>query len=85
MPTNLADGDLNRGDYNNLLFATQTCRPFYAFHLETYWQTHQTSNNLHVACLAVQEVIAQRPDTLSLLNRYGSHSPTYEAQELCPF
>ena len=66
-------------------FSNLETSPIYAFLTETYWQTYQTSNNLHVACLAVQEVIAQRPDTLDLLNRYGSRSPTYQAQALCPF
>lgn len=66
-------------------FSNLETSPIYAFLIETYWQTYQTSNNLHVACRAVQEVIAQRSDTLDLLNRYGSRNRTYSAQELCPF
>jgi hypothetical protein len=31
------------------------------------------------------DIIAARPEAVTLLNRYGSTSPVYEAQDLCPF
>lgn len=45
----------------------------------------ETSGNLNAACNAVQAVIAERPQALNLLNRYGSRSPTYTALDLCPY
>ncbi|MCC6802943.1 MAG: hypothetical protein IT319_08665 [Anaerolineae bacterium] len=50
-----------------------------------FWTAVQVTNNLHSACLRVQEVVLARPDALDLLNRYGSRSPTYAAADLCPF
>lgn len=50
-----------------------------------FWNGLQVTNNLHSACLEVQAIITQRPEAIDLLNRYGSRSPTYTAQELCPF
>jgi hypothetical protein len=50
-----------------------------------FWDALQVTNNLHSACLEVQDIIRARPEALSLLNRYGSRSPTYTADELCPF
>jgi hypothetical protein len=51
----------------------------------TYWNALQVTNNLHSACLEVQAIIRERPEALNLLNRYGSRSPTYSAEMLCPF
>jgi hypothetical protein len=50
-----------------------------------FWNGLQVTNNLHSACLEVQAIISQRPEATGFLNRYGSRSPTYTAQELCPF
>jgi hypothetical protein len=43
------------------------------------------TNNLHSACLEVQDIITARQEALTLLNRYGSRSPTYTATDVCPF
>ncbi len=45
----------------------------------------QASSDLHQACSAVQEIITAQTDTLALMNRYGSNSPTYTALMLCPY
>jgi hypothetical protein len=60
-------------------------RPIFAAMSDTFWNAFQVTQNLHSACLEVLEVVAQQPDALNLINRYGSRSPTYTAQELCPF
>lgn len=59
--------------------------PVYVGMAEVYWQTYQTSNNLNSACAAVQGFIEENAAALDLLNRYGSRSPVYTAQRLCPF
>lgn len=50
-----------------------------------FFEALQSSNNLHTACLRVLDLINARPEALSLLNRYGSSSPTYTATDLCPY
>jgi hypothetical protein len=59
--------------------------PVYVAMSSEFWNGLQVTNNLHSACLAVQDIIQARPEAVELLNRYGSRSPTYMAQELCPF
>jgi hypothetical protein len=59
--------------------------PVYVTMTNTFWNTLQVTNNLNSACQEVQAIIAARPEAVSLLNRYGSRSPVYAAQELCPF
>ncbi len=59
--------------------------PPYAQMALDFWNAYQITNNLHSACLKAQDVIIARADALSLLNRYGSRSPTYSATDLCPF
>lgn len=52
---------------------------------QTFWDALQITNNLRSACLEVETIIAAHPETLGLLNRYGSESPTYTALDVCPF
>jgi hypothetical protein len=59
--------------------------PPYAQMALDFWNAQQITNNLHSACQKVQEDTLSRPEALSLLNRYGSRSPTYTANDLCPF
>jgi len=59
--------------------------PVYDALSQAFWNAYQVTNNMNSACLEVQAVIATRPETLTLLNRYGSRSPTYAAGDLCPF
>ncbi len=59
--------------------------PPYAQMALEFWNALQITNNLHSACLKAQEVILARPEALTLLNRYGSRSPTHTAADLCPF
>jgi hypothetical protein len=59
--------------------------PVYAELAKTFWNALQVTNNLHSACLEVQDIISTRQDALDFMNRYGSRSPTYTATSLCPF
>lgn len=59
--------------------------PVYATLADAFWNAYQSTANLNSACLAVLDIIAARPEAVTLLNRYGSTSPVYEAQDLCPF
>jgi len=67
------------------LYPDPASAPVYALLGEAFWRAFQTSNNLRSACAAVQDIITARPEALSLINRYGSRSPTYTATDLCPF
>jgi len=44
-----------------------------------------SNNDLHLACLVSLEIADEREEALTLLNRYGSRSPTYTRLDLCPF
>jgi hypothetical protein len=66
-------------------FPDPATAPVYTTMSTAFWDALQVTNNLHSACLEVQGIIAARQEALSLLNRYGSRSPTYTAQDLCPF
>lgn len=59
--------------------------PVYAALSQAFWNAYQVTNNLNSACLEVQALIGARPEAVSLLNRYGSRSPTYAPGDLCPF
>lgn len=59
--------------------------PIYIELAVTFWNAYQVTNNLNAGCLNVQNVIAARPEAVNLLNRYGSRSPTYTANDICPF
>lgn len=67
------------------LFPDPAAAPIYALLADAFWRAFQVSNNLNSACAAVQDIITARPEALSLINRYGSRSPTYTASDLCPF
>lgn len=59
--------------------------PIYAALAQTFITTYQVAQSTSNACADVVSQIAQRPEALSFLNRYGSESPTYTARDLCPF
>ena len=60
-------------------------QPVYIALLDAFWNALQVTHNLRSACVEVQAIISARPEALSLLNRYGTRSPTYTASDLCPF
>jgi hypothetical protein len=66
-------------------FPDPTTGPVYVSMVNALWNGWQVTHNLHSACVDVQAIITARPEAVSLLNRYGSRSPTYAAQDLCPF
>ncbi len=45
----------------------------------------QAVQDLHAACVETLKVLEERPNALTLLNRYGRRSPTYAPLDLCPF
>jgi len=62
-----------------------TAAPVYIQMAQAFWDALQITNNLRSACLEVESIIAVQPEALGLLNRYGSESPTYSANDVCPF
>jgi hypothetical protein len=66
-------------------FPDPAARPIYAALADTFWNGLQATNNLHSACQQVQAIIQTQPEAVNSLNRYGSRSPTYTAQDVCPF
>jgi hypothetical protein len=59
--------------------------PVYALLAYRFLDSLQVNPDLHSACVDVLALLAERPDALNLLNRYGSRSPVYSALDLCPF
>lgn len=59
--------------------------PVYVLLSTAFWNALQVTNNLNSACLEVKQLAADLPDSVNLLNRYGSRSPAYNADLLCPF
>jgi hypothetical protein len=82
-----SDNDEFLSTYQTALndYPDATTAPVYVTMINTFWNGFQVTNNMHSACLEVQAIIAQRPEAVGLLNRYGSRSPSYTAQDLCPF
>ena len=81
------EGDLLLSTYQNLfdIYGASSVPPVYATMGFAFWDAFQVTNNLQSACLEVREIIGQRPEALTLLNRYGSESPVYSPLDLCPF
>lgn len=50
-----------------------------------FWDNFQVTSSLSAACTAALSIVAQRPESVELLNLYGSRSPRYTAGDLCPF
>jgi hypothetical protein len=48
-------------------------------------EAFQSESDVSSACDAVETIIAAQPQAVEQLNRYGSRSPSYTAQDLCPF
>lgn len=71
----------------NATFASdeQGVQPVYAEMANRFADVLTITNDLHEACVEVQAIIADNEDALTLMNRYGSRSPTYAALDLCPF
>jgi hypothetical protein len=59
--------------------------PVYAELARVFYESFTTQANVGSACAAVGAIIAQRPEALAQLNRYGTRNPTYTATDLCPF
>lgn len=72
---------------NELLanYPDPTARPVYADLAVAFWESYQSTSDVHSACLALETIITVRPEAVEQLNRYGSRNPTYSAQDLCPF
>lgn len=60
--------------------------PIFIEAAEIFLETYQSTANPAAACEIVQTLFEQRVDNnaLDLLNRYGSRSPTYDLQDICP-
>jgi len=59
--------------------------PVYALMGYRFIDSLTLNADLHQACLDVLQVVAERPEALTLLNRYGARSPRYAELDLCPF
>lgn len=66
-------------------FPDRSTAPVYVEMSAAFWDGLQVTNNLNSACLEALEVARQRPEAVNLLNRYGSRSPVYTLESLCPF
>ncbi len=59
--------------------------PVYAVMAYRFADSYQQSGDLHTACVDTLQIATERPQALTLLNRYGSRSPVYTQLDLCPF
>jgi hypothetical protein len=59
--------------------------PVYVEMSRVFWESYQATSDLSAACQVVQEFIGEHPDVLSLMNRYGSRTRSYTAEDMCPF
>ncbi len=60
-------------------------QPVYVSLSRAFWTAYEATGDAGPACSAVLDMVEEQPSALNLLNRYGRRSPTYTAQELCPF
>lgn len=66
-------------------FPDAASAPVYAVMGGYFWDAFQQSNSLSAGCDAALAIAAERPEALTLLNRYGTRSPTYTLDRLCAF
>lgn len=59
--------------------------PVYAQMAYRFLEAVQRGEGLHQACLDVLELVGERREALTRLNRYGTRSPVYATLDLCPF
>ncbi|GAB4568928.1 MAG: hypothetical protein Kow0077_00610 [Anaerolineae bacterium] len=52
---------------------------------DAFWQTFQATRNMHSACLAAAETVAQNPAAVLFLNSYGPANRAYQIPDICPF
>jgi hypothetical protein len=69
----------------NRIYPDPAASPVYAQMARLFLETFQATADVHSACVAVETIIAAQPQAVDQMNRYGSRSPTYTAQDLCPF
>jgi hypothetical protein len=59
--------------------------PVYVHMANTFVDALSNLGDLHEACLAVQSITEERPESLRFINRFGSRNPRYTALDLCPY
>jgi hypothetical protein len=69
----------------NRIYPDPAASPVYAQMARAFIETFQSESDVSSACDAVETIIAAQPQAVEQLNRYGSRSPSYTAQDLCPF
>lgn len=57
----------------------------YAAVAVAFWNEWANSRNVANACMLARGVAATRPDTLSILNSYGTANRQYTLNDLCPY
>ncbi len=69
----------------NQLYPDPENAVIYALMGRAFWQEFGANGDPAAACEAVLALVEERPEALELINRYGTRSPTYSAEQLCPF
>lgn len=59
--------------------------PLYSRMAVAFWESMQANQDISEACIDVLLFIDSEPESVDLLNRYGTRNPTYSARDLCPF
>lgn len=69
----------------NTLYPDPLTMPVYIQMAQTFLSDFSQKADVRSACQQVRAIIDSRPEALDQLNRYGTRSPRYTAQDLCPF
>lgn len=59
--------------------------PVYVHLANVFVQALEETNQLNIGCQRVLDVIQQRDEAITLINRFGRSSPVYRELDLCPF
>ncbi len=62
-----------------------TAPPIYANLSRILFDTYLETGDVRDACERILETLAEQPQAIDLLNRYGNRSPIYTVEDLCPF
>jgi hypothetical protein len=67
------------------LYPDPLTAPVYIQMAQAFIADFTQNADVRSACEQVRAIIQSRPEALDQLNRYGTRSPRYTAQDLCPF
>lgn len=83
-----ADEDRAALDAHTVLMAENPAgSPGYAYAQvgDAFWQTFQSTRNMHSGCIAAADAVSRNPQAVLFLNGYGPANRNYQIPDICPF